>query len=157
MWIQRSCLLPRLVWEGEVELWTVEQKGEERRERASPSSITQYLNPIPLELREAGRKMPLPRQPPLLFVGCWLFTKEITCKLGSAGQNTKRGSNLQVITESPRNNFQNTKISFVSYLLLPKYQKPYISASNPRLWKDLFLFRNSPLTCGWLYFPFRMV
>lgn len=116
-----------------MELWTVEQKGEERRERASPSSITQYLNPIPLELREAGRKMPLPRQPPLLFVGCWLFTKEITCKLGSAGQNTKRGSNLQVITESPRNNFQNTKISFVSYLLLPKYQKPYISASNPRL------------------------
>lgn len=48
----------------------------ERRERASPSSITQYLNPIPLELREAGRKMPLPRQPPLLFVGCWLFTRD---------------------------------------------------------------------------------
>lgn len=119
--VQQSCLLPRLVWEGEVELWTVEQKEEERRERALPSSITQYLNPIPLELREAGRKMPLPRQPPLLFVGCWLFTKEITCKLGSGGQNKKnRGSNLQVITESPRNNFQNTKISFVSYLLLLK-------------------------------------
>lgn len=131
----------------------------ERRERASPPSITQYLNPIPLELREAGRKMPLPRQPPLLFVGCWLFTKEITCKCGSTGQSTKRESNLQVITESPRNNFKTQKflLSAASWFLNSNSPTKALSASNPRLWKDLFLFRNSPLTCGWLYFPFRMV
>lgn len=37
-------------------------RGERRgRERASPPSIIWYLNPVPLELREAGRKMPLPQ------------------------------------------------------------------------------------------------
>lgn len=105
--------------------WSCGQQGrKERRERASPPSIILYLNPVPLELREAGRKMPLPRQPPLLFVGCWLFTKEITCKLGSADQSTKKGSNLQVITESLRNNFQKTKISFVIHILLLKQKSP---------------------------------
>lgn len=48
----------------------VGEKGEER-ESFTPS-ITQYLNPIPLELREAGKRMPLPRQPPSLLAAGFL-------------------------------------------------------------------------------------
>lgn len=105
--------------------WSYGYQGrKESRERASPPSIIQYLNPVPLELRKAGRKMPLPKTAAFTLCRLLAFTKEITCKLGSAGQSTIRGSNLQVITESLTNNFQNTKISFVSYLLLLKQQAP---------------------------------
>lgn len=55
---------------------------------------------------------------------CWLlaFYKRDNLQSWVTGQRTKWGSNLQVITESPRNDFQNTEMSFVCSLLVVKQQ-----------------------------------